>query len=73
MMKHKQPVFDVVAALRLLGMKVVSIGDKVITIDKPSDEFKRTAVEMVERFQGIRRNLYAKQFNGFTVIWNSQY
>ncbi len=70
MMKHNQPKFDVVVALNLLGMKVTSIGHKVITIDNPSDDFKRSATEMLESFQGMKRRLYAKQFNGFTVIWH---
>ncbi|MBO2611201.1 hypothetical protein [Shewanella algae] len=70
-MKHHKPVFDVVAALRLRGMKVIKQGQKVIIIDHPSSDFKHTAVEITESLFGQRETFYTVQFNGFTVRWNN--
>ena len=58
-MKHTKPIVDVAAALRLRGMQVIKQGDKVITIDNPSRDFKRAAVEITESLCGKRETFYA--------------
>lgn len=71
-MKHYNPKFDVISALRLRGMKVVHSGVKVVQIDQPSQDFRRTAVDIIENIKGIRRRSRAVQFNGVTVRWNEE-
>lgn len=63
---------NVIAALRLRGMKVVSQHRGVIQIDVPSRDFKRMAVEIIENIKGIRRRCMAVQFHGVTVRWNEE-
>ena len=63
---------NVIAALRLRGMKVVSQHRSVIQIDVPSRDFKRMAVEIIENIKGIRRRCIAVQFHGVTVRWNEE-
>ncbi len=66
-MKNK---FDVTAALRLRGMRVISSKDKVIQIAHPSRDFRKDSVEIIENVKGIRRRCQAVQFAGFCVRWN---
>jgi|TARA_R110002126_G_scaffold220423_8_gene365828 hypothetical protein len=68
-MRHQNPKFDVISALRLRGMKVVHSGVKVVQIDRPTADFKRMAVDIIENIKGIRRRSCAVQFNGVTVRW----
>ncbi|GGI81959.1 hypothetical protein GCM10007978_19670 [Shewanella hanedai] len=69
-MKHPNPKFDAISALRLRGMKVISQHQKVIQIDQPTADFKRMAVDIIENIKGIRRRCSAVQFHGVTVRWN---
>ncbi|AYV14355.1 hypothetical protein L2728_11460 [Shewanella chilikensis] len=71
-MKHQRPVFDIVTALRLRGMKVLSRKCKVIHIDRPTKEFEAMAVDIIENVKGIRRRSSAVQFHGVTVRWNEE-
>jgi hypothetical protein len=71
-MKHKNPKFDVISALRLRGMRVIHSGVKVVQIDRPTADFKRMAVDIIENIKGIRRRSSAVQFNGVTVRWNEE-
>jgi hypothetical protein len=50
-------------------MKVVHSGVKVVQIDKPSADFRRMAVDIIENIKGIRRRCMAVQFHGVTVRW----
>ncbi|MCK8043946.1 hypothetical protein MSG37_03540 [Shewanella sp. 1CM18E] len=63
---------NVVCALRLRGMKVLSRKHKVVHIDQPTKEFKAMAVEIIENIKGIRRRSGAVQFHGVTVRWNEE-
>lgn len=45
---HKTQPINVIAALRLRGMKVVSQRRGVIQIDHPSADFRRMAVDIIE-------------------------
>ncbi len=68
-MKNK---FDVAAALRLRGMRVISNKNKVIQIAHPSRDFKQDAIEIIENVKGIRRRCHVIQFAGFCVRWNEE-
>lgn len=67
---HKTQPINVIAALRLRGMKVVSQRRGVIQIDHPTDDFKRRAVEIIENLNGRCNRCRAVQFHGMTVRWN---
>ena len=69
-MRHHNPKFDVISALRLRGMTVIHSGVKVVQIDKPTADFRRMAVDIIENIKGIRRRCMAVQFHGVTVRWN---
>ncbi|TVP09813.1 hypothetical protein [Shewanella sp. KCT] len=71
-MRHQQAAFNVVTALRLRGMKVLSRKNKVIHIDRPTKELKAMAVDIIENIKGIRRRSGAVQFHGVTVRWNEE-
>lgn len=70
-MYKTQPI-NVIAALRLRGMKVVSQRRGVIQIDHPSADFRRMAVDIIENIKGIRRRCRAVQFHGVTVRWSEE-
>ncbi len=63
---------NVVGALRLRGMKVLSRKNKVVQIDQPTKELRAMAVEIIENIRGIRRRSGAVQFHGVTVRWNEE-
>ncbi|MCZ4339625.1 hypothetical protein [Shewanella colwelliana] len=63
---------NVVTALRLRGIKVLSSKNKVIHIDRPTKDFKAMAVDIIENIKGIRRRSCAVQFHGVTVRWNEE-
>ncbi len=73
-MSLQQQKYSIVAALNLRGMKVLKlgkgIGDKVITIERPSRDFRRKAVQITESLFGKRQQFYAIRFNGFTIRWD---
>ncbi|WP_445945466.1 hypothetical protein [Shewanella sp.] len=72
-MKPAQPLKpSVIATLRLRGMRVIKVSDKVIHIDKPSADFKRLAVDIIENINGMRRRCSALQFSGFCIRWNEE-
>lgn len=64
--------FDVVSALRLRGIKVLSRKNKVIHIDQPTKDLRAMAVEIIENIKGNRRRSGAVQFHGVTVRWNEE-
>ncbi|WP_345859284.1 hypothetical protein [Shewanella algae] len=64
--------FDVVAALSLRGMKVLSSKRDVVRIDNPSQDFKKQAFNISECIGGQRRNTRAIRFNGFCICWNEE-
>ena len=68
-MRRTRPIFDIVAALRLRGMRVLKTTERVITIDNPSTDFISASVEIVECMEGNRRRFGACQFNGSTIRW----
>jgi hypothetical protein len=53
-------------------MRVIKVSDKVIHIDKPSADFKRLAVDIIENINGMRRRCAAVQFSGFCIRWNEE-
>ncbi|MCG9755006.1 hypothetical protein L1D40_07195 [Shewanella insulae] len=71
-MEHINSKFDVISALRLRGMKVLSRKNKVIHIDRPTKELRGMAVDIIENIKGIRRRSGAVQFHGVTVRWNEE-
>ncbi|MCL1048433.1 hypothetical protein L2755_02140 [Shewanella abyssi] len=68
----KTQKINVVCALRLRGMKVLSRKNKVVQIDQPTKELRAMAVEIIENIRGIRRRSGAVQFHGVTVRWNEE-
>lgn len=69
-MKPNQTQFNVIQALRLRGMQVLSQQSNVIHIDRPSSDFRKAAVDIIENIKGIRRRSQAVQFHGVTVRWS---
>ncbi|MGB0893249.1 MAG: hypothetical protein ACPGUD_02490 [Parashewanella sp.] len=67
--KTKRDLAFVKQALALRGMKVLSKGKNVINIDKPSDDFKKQAVEITESAKGKRSHCCAVHFSGFFIRW----
>lgn len=71
-MRSNDKPFNVVSALRLRGMRVLSQKNNVIHIARPSGDFARQAVEIIENSKGIRSRCMALQFHGVTVRWNEE-
>lgn len=61
--------FDVITALRLRGITILSRRNRVIHIDRPSGDLRRAAVDIIERLHGVQHHCKAVQFHGMTIRW----
>jgi hypothetical protein len=69
-MKNRTSKIDIKGALHLRSMNVMAMGKRVITIDRPSAEFERMAVDITESMDGIRRRFGACRFYGYVIRWH---
>ncbi len=70
--QRNSELVNVVATLKLRGMKVLRNGKHMIHIDYPSADFKRQCVEITEHIGGKRSHCCVVKFSGFRVRWEQK-